>query len=55
MFPNGYKPITVLAGGKPGDISQSPDNLKEMEQSERRRKELKEIVFSDSWGMPFQF
>ncbi len=48
--PLNYEPVTVLAVGYKGDLKILPENLKVRELSERKRKDLREIVFSGKFG-----
>ncbi len=50
MIPDNYEPVTVLAVGYKGDPDLLPENLKIREISERKRKDLSEIVFSEKFG-----
>ncbi len=49
-IPLNYEPVTVLAVGYKGDLKILPENLKVRELSERKRKDLREIVFSGKFG-----
>lgn len=55
-IPEDYQPITALALGYYGDIEQLSESRREQELStERYRKPLNEIVFSDDWENPPDF
>ena len=53
-IPEGYEPTVVVAIGFQGDINILPEDLKEIENSERTRKSLDKIAFSE-WNKPFEF
>ncbi|HID38793.1 MAG TPA: nitroreductase [Calditrichaeota bacterium] len=53
--PKEYKAQAIIAVGYPGDVQHLPEKLREMELAERKRKELREIVFSGQWEKPFSF
>ncbi len=53
--PEEYEAITIIAVGYPGEVKFLSDSLKEMELSERKRKGLEEIVFSERWEKSFRF
>jgi hypothetical protein len=42
----------VMALGYPGEVESLPDQLREREMEQRRRKPLVEFVFSGTWGHP---
>ncbi len=46
---DGYRLVTIIAVGYPGDESQLNDKHREIEQSERSRKPLDEVVRFDEW------
>jgi len=46
---DGYRLVTIIAVGYPGDESQLNDKHREIEQSERSRKPLHEVVRFDEW------
>ncbi len=50
--PSGYKPVTAAAIGYEGPADLLPENLREAEVAERKRKPLKELVFTGAWGKP---
>ena len=49
-IPANYDPVTVLAVGYKGNLELLPENLKIRELSERKRKDLSDIVFSEKFG-----
>ena len=49
-IPENYEPVTVLAVGYKGDLELLPENLRTRELSERKRKDLSDMVFSDKFG-----
>ena len=49
-IPANYDPVTVLAVGYKGNLELLPENLKVRELSERKRKDLSDIVFSEKFG-----
>lgn len=51
--PDGFKPITAAAIGFLGDPDQLPDEHKESELAERKRKPMEEILFLGSWEKPY--
>jgi nitroreductase len=51
-IPEGWEPVSVIALGYPGNAELLPEPLRERETAQRRRKPLKEFVFSGSWGHP---
>ena len=50
IIPANYDPVTVLAVGYKGNLELLPENLKVRELSERKRKDLSDIVFSEKFG-----
>jgi nitroreductase len=50
--PAGWEPVSVMALGYPGEVESLPDQLREREMEQRRRKPLEEFVFSGIWGHP---
>lgn len=50
-IPEDYSPVCVIALGYPGNINELPENLQEKETAERKRKELSELVFENSFGI----
>lgn len=53
--PTEYEPITALAFGYMGDLSDLSDDLKEGEMADRNRKPLAEFVFERNWGESASF
>ena len=51
-IPAAFAPITTIAIGYLGDISNLPEKLQERERAPRIRKALEEIAFQGSWGEP---
>ena len=49
-IPEGYSPMTVAAVGHLGNIDDLPEEIKIREKSKRRRKDLDELVFDESFG-----
>ena len=49
-IPEGYKAVSVTAFGYYGNPQDIPDDIAKMETNERSRKEIREIVFSTSFG-----
>ncbi len=49
-IPEGYKAVSVTAYGYYGNPQDIPEDIAKMETNERSRKEIKEIVFSTSFG-----
>jgi len=49
-MPSGWEPVSVMALGYPGDVESLPDQFREREMEQRRRKPLGEFVFSVTWG-----
>ena len=54
-IPANYDPVTVLAVGYKGNLELLPENLKVRELSERKRKDLSDIVFSEKFGKTTNF
>jgi nitroreductase len=52
-FPDGVRPITLLALGHPGDPDDLDERLREKELRVRDRRPLGEVVFDGTWGVPF--
>jgi nitroreductase len=50
--PSGWEPVSVMALGYPGEVESLPDQFREREMEQRRRKPLEEFVFSGTWGHP---
>lgn len=50
--PEGWEPVSVIALGYPGETESLPEQLREREKAQRRRKPLEEFVFSGTWGRP---
>ena len=53
--PAGWEPVSVMALGYPGEVESLPDQFREREMEQRRRKRLDEFVFSGTWGRPASF
>ena len=51
-IPAQYTPMAMLAVGYAGDANQLPEELKQRELAERKRKALGELFFSETWGKP---
>lgn len=49
-IPEGFNPVTGLVIGYPGDGSEIPANMLQLDQAPRVRKPLGEIVFGGKWG-----
>lgn len=49
-IPDNYEPVTVLAVGYKGSIEDLPENLRQRETAVRVRKNLDDLVFTDSFG-----
>ena len=49
-IPAQYTPMAMIALGYAGDPNQLPDELKQRELAERKRKPLGELFFTDAWG-----
>ena len=47
--PDNFDIVSMVAVGYMGDPAQLPENIREMESSERIRKPLKEIIFDGDW------
>ena len=43
-LPADIEPVTMIAVGYPGDPDQLPDNLKESELAQQKRKPLKDLI-----------
>jgi nitroreductase len=54
-IPEGYEAWTAMAIGYRGDPARLPDPLRERDLATRRRKTLREFVFSGKWGNPPPF
>ncbi|MFM9052642.1 MAG: nitroreductase family protein, partial [Bacteroidota bacterium] len=50
--PEGFEPLTIIAGGYPGDPETLSEDLRERETAARSRKTLDEIVFFEKFGQP---
>ena len=50
-IPDSYRPVVVMAIGYLGQADDLPEDIRARELSERVRKPLDEIVFSNSWGV----
>ncbi|MFM9052717.1 MAG: nitroreductase, partial [Bacteroidota bacterium] len=48
--PDDFEPITIIAGGYPGNPQMLDDDLRARELAPRVRKPLDELVFADSFG-----
>ena len=51
-IPAQYTPMAMIAVGYAGNPNQLPDELKQRELAERKRKPLGELFFTASWGKP---
>ena len=51
-IPAQFTPMAMIAVGHVGDPNQLPDELKQRELSERKRKPLGELFFTEAWGKP---
>ena len=51
-IPAQFTPMAMIAVGYAGDPNQLPDELKQRELAERKRKPLGELFFSETWGKP---
>ena len=51
-IPAQYTPMAMIAVGYAGDPNQLPDELKQRELAERKRKPLGELFFTATWGKP---
>ena len=49
-IPAQYTPMAMIAVGYAGDPNQLPDELKQRELAERKRKPLGELFFTETWG-----
>ena len=49
-IPQDYEPVTALAIGYPGNVSQLAPDLRERQLSPRTRKPFSDFVFRDRWG-----
>jgi nitroreductase len=52
-LPEDYVPLNLIIVGKPGDDALLSEGQKTREKSERTRKGLSEVAFSDSWETPW--
>jgi nitroreductase len=50
--PANWRPMTVLAIGRPGDVDDLPDELRERESAPRSRLALSDLAYADAWGQP---
>jgi nitroreductase len=50
--PAGWEPVSVIALGYPGDPGSLSEKLREREFAQRKRKPLRDFVFSAGWGHP---
>jgi nitroreductase len=51
-IPAQYELMAMLTVGYAGDANQLPDDLKERESAPRKRRELGNLFFSETWGNP---
>ena len=51
-IPAQFTPMAMIALGYAGDPNQLPDELKQRELAERKRKPLGEMFFSETWNKP---
>ena len=51
-IPTQYTPMAMIALGYAGDPNQLPDELKQRELAERKRKPLGELFFDGAWNKP---
>lgn len=51
-IPDDHEPVTAIAVGYAGDPSILSETLQAREAAPRRRKPLREFVFSETWGHP---
>ena len=51
-IPAQFTPMAMIAVGYAGDPNQLPEELKQRELAERKRKPLGELFFTDAWGKP---
>lgn len=49
-IPDGWDPVAAIALGYPADPDSLPEDLRDKEEADRRRKPLADFVFSGSWG-----
>jgi len=49
-LPDGFAPVTMIAVGYPGNITQLTERNQQREQQPRSRRELGEIAFLGQWG-----
>jgi nitroreductase len=49
-IPDGQEPLTMLAIGYPGEVSDLPERLRARETAPRSRKPLSDLAFSGKWG-----
>lgn len=49
-IPTGWEPLSAIAVGYLGDMQALSPELRDREMSDRRRKQLKDFVFSGRWG-----
>jgi len=47
-----WQALTVLAIGRPGDVAELPEALRERESAPRTRLPLSDLAFADAWGAP---
>ncbi|MGK7941975.1 MAG: nitroreductase family protein [Crocosphaera sp.] len=52
-IPQDYEPVTAIAIGYPGNVSQLAPDLAERDLSPRTRKPLREFVFRNTWGQSY--
>jgi nitroreductase len=52
-IPEGSEAVTALAIGHAGDPSILPPKLEAIDRAPRERRPLREFVFADAWGRPF--
>ena len=50
--PVGWEPVSVIALGYPGDPDSLNETLRQRELAQRKRKPLRSLVFSGTWGNP---
>jgi hypothetical protein len=51
-IPEGFEPLTMIAVGYEGSISDLPPDLAARESAPRTRKPLASMVFAEKWGAP---
>lgn len=51
-IPEGFRALTGIAIGRPGDSAALPDDMRESELAPRSRKALSELVFAGGWERP---